>query len=160
MSNPPSSDRAASLAASDALQLQLQGLRHQVERSTARAARLRVLAVVLGVLVVMLLTAVYLNDLMQYAQLASVDVSAGLSRDAAKIRYLPASSGKVEFVRRSRDRTETLTDYADESAAPAASPREFTWSGQDQGEYSLSVRYRDGLFVAHREWRSSELKAE
>jgi hypothetical protein len=157
MSNPPSSGRPSSLEAPDALQLQLQGLRHQVEQSTARAARLKILAIVLGVLSGVLLAAVYLIDVMQYAQLTSVEVTAASSPGVARIRYLPASSGKVEFVRLSRDRNETLTDYSDERSAPVISPREFTWSSQDQGEYSLSVRYRNGLYLVRREWRSSEL---
>jgi hypothetical protein len=141
----------AEAAAFEALQVQLTGLKHQVAQSSARVRLLRVLAALLIVLFLVLLIYWYFYNLMQFASVRSVDVSFVAAKPgSAEVVFVPASDGKVEFVRESTSSTVTLTEYA-----TAGAERKFTWSGDASGPYTIRVKYRLGLIYGNQEWPSN-----
>jgi hypothetical protein len=127
------------------LKFRLSGLEHEVAKSAARVRRLGWLALALLLLLVALLIALYLYHVLQYARVNTVEaVPSPDNPGAAAISYTPNSSGKVEFVRKTQDLEETLTDYAIDPIS-SESKKLFSWSGAGDDRYDLEVTYREGL---------------
>ena len=134
------------------LQLKLQGLQHEVEKGKARVKRLAILATLLVALLILLLIAIHLYNVMQYAAVSSVEaVAVAELPGAAELRYKPESAGKIEFVRESKGLVQTLTEYANAPGTPGESKGKFVWSGRADEESTLRVTYRSGLFLTTRD---------
>jgi hypothetical protein len=128
--------------------LHLQGLQHEVERSTELVRRLKWLAILLVALLVVLLISLHLYHVMQYAKVSMVEAAAVDGRpESAEIRYTPESSGKIEFVRESEGLSQTLTEYAKVGGSSPSSAKIFTWSGKPGDNSAFRVTYRSGLFL-------------
>jgi len=141
----------------DELTLKLAGLQHQVEQDRARVRWLGVLAGVLAAALVVLLIGAHLRGVLQYARLGELAIIPS-AKDAATvdIAYVPLCAGKVEFVRSSADKHETLLDHVDPAAMGDESEERFTWSGSGSKKYTISVRYRRGLGLTSQLWRSAD----
>jgi hypothetical protein len=138
------------------LLFKLKGLEHDVAESAARVRRRGWLAVMLFVLLLVLLVTLYLYNVMQYALIRSVSaVPSDTQPGAATITYAPSSAGKVEFVRKTQELVETLTDFASDPITPEASQKHFDWSGAQNDEYDLQVTHRDGLSLVTKPLLSS-----
>lgn len=137
---------ASGMGPAEQLRFKLTGLEHEVARSKVLVRRLAWLAIVLLVLLVLLMIALHLYRVMQYALLSEVDaLPVAAQPGAVAITYTPSSSGKVEFVRKSDEIEETLTDYAVDPGSSDASKQRFNWSGARNDRYDLQVTYREGL---------------
>lgn len=153
MARLPGTTGEAAAPTEEQLRLRLQGLQHQVARGRTWMRRLAVLAILLLLLLLLLLLGLYLYHVLQYASLEEIEITGAPSRpETANIRYVPSSSGKVEFIRRSFDQTETVTEHAYLGNAPAERQRTFYWTGETAEGYSLTARYRRGLFLVEKHW--------
>jgi len=137
------------------LRLELAGLQRQVAKSAAGVRRLAIVAGVLTVLLVFVLLLVRHNYVMGFAALEGVDIVPLKSRPgAARISYRPRSTGKVEFVRETPQRRETLIEYATDRDT-TGDKKEFDWSGPKADRYTLHVRYRRGWGLVTKDFQSS-----
>jgi hypothetical protein len=153
MSTGPSTSASTAAASEQQLRLQLQGLQHQVAQGQARVRRLLILALVLMVLLAALLVWLYLHHVFQFASLAELEITASsIHPGEAEIRFVPLSEGKVEFVRQAANQVETVTEYAFPGSTAEESKKEFTWSGKEIDNYTLTVRYREGLSITEKIW--------
>jgi len=139
------------------LALRLRGLQHDVGRSRRTMRMLGVAAAGLTVFFVLLLISTYVNAVRQYATISRVDVApSDSSPGAAEISYTYRTSGKVEFIRQTAGRTETLVEHVQPDAASLAdkteADRKFVWGGGKSGDGVIRAKYRDGWSIATREW--------
>jgi hypothetical protein len=129
------------------LKLRLQGLQHEVEKSAGLVRRLAIMAIFLVLALILLLIAIYLYNVMQYAQVESVEATKLANKPgAAEIHYKPSTAGKIEFVRESEGLVQTLTEYAGDPAAGAKEGK-FEWSGKPGERSLIRVTYRSGFFL-------------
>ena len=161
----PNPGPAPGVAPSEAeLRHRLQGLQHAVDKGRGRVRRLAIIAIGLAVLLVVLVAALYVYRVTRYAEVREVEAVAAATGPGAEIRYEARSAGKVEFVRESEGLVETLTQYAQPDAAPAAEPApgaksappggmtgRFQWSGRPGDKGTLKVTYRSGLALVTRD---------
>src|SRR5262249_49094629 len=144
------------------LTLQLQGLEHEVQRSRARLTLLGGLAILLSVALLALLIGLHLHHVNQYAEVDDLDIKLGeRARGEAEIKFIRRNAGKVEFIRESADRTETLIDHGTADAA-SRSEHQFVWSAGAAENFKLRVRTRNGWSVSERVWaaRDGAIRAE
>ena len=138
------------------LRLELAGLQHQVTKSAARVRRMAIAAGVLALLLVLVLLLVRHNHVMEFAALEGVDIVASKSRPGTvEISYQPRSTGKVEFIRETRQRRETLIEYATDEDT-RGDKKGFTWSGGKSDRYTVHVRYRRGWGLVTEDFQSSK----
>lgn len=133
------------------LMLTLKGLEHEVTRSKKFTALMAGVAGALLLLLLVVLTFWHFSHVMQYAVLGRVDVVPS-DTGTANITYDTNSEGKVEFVRQSAGRTETLTEYVDGTKSDTEC--KFEWAGKSGDSYTIRVRSRVGWHVVEQSWPS------
>ena len=139
----PSKDREAPAKKHEA-KLNLEGLRHRVTQSARRVKWLRNIAVAMLLLFGTMLLYLRYNYVMQFAEVTDVSVQRSLSQsDAVSVVYRPMSSGRIEFLRSSHNRIETMVDHAPQNIS-GTEAREFRWSDTDRGTVNVEVRHRKG----------------
>lgn len=145
-------ETAAGAGDPEQLVLRLQGLQHEVGRSRRRMYILAGLAAALMLLFVLLLVSLYVGNVNQYATVSHVDIlPSDESPGAVEIRYLPATAGKVEFIRETAGRTETLIEHATPTVADSKNEPRFTWGGSKSAGV-IRVKYRDGWRIVDKSW--------
>ena len=145
----PSRETTSSAPAEEQLRLQLQGLQHKVQRSSAWVRRLIMLAGVLIAMLAALLFALRVHYVMQYAPLEEINFALGTTgREAVEISYVPQATGKVEFLRKAAHQTETLIEHVENAGAK----KTFVWAGVEGESYTLTARYRHGWSVVEKNW--------
>jgi hypothetical protein len=142
----PSRESTPTAPGEEQLRLRLQGLQHQVQRSSAWVRRLIMLAGALIVMLGALLISLRVHYVMQYAPLEEINFAP--NRDAAEISYLPQAKGKVEFLRQAAHQTETLIVHVENAGAK----KTFVWAGVEGEAYTLTARYRQGWSVVEKKW--------
>jgi hypothetical protein len=149
MAQVPSRESPAGAPGEEQLRLHLQGLQHQVERSSAWVRRLIVLAGVLIVMLAALLIFLRAHYVMQYAPVDGIHFTANAdTRNAAEISYVPQATGKVEFLRQAAHQTETLIEHVESPGTK----KTFIWTGAEGEAYTLTARYRQGWSVVEKKW--------
>jgi len=153
----PAAGEAPAAEGEEQLVLRLQGLQHDVGRSRRTMQMLGIAAAGLTAFLLLLLISTYVNAVRQYATISRVDVApSDASPGAAEISYTYVTSGKVEFIRETAGRTETLVEHIHPDAASLAdkseADRRFLWGGGKSGEGVIRAKYRDGWSIATREW--------
>jgi len=135
------------------LRLQLAGAQHQAQKSASRA---KILAIVAGILTLMLIAYLLMlrnSFINEFAAVESVQFEPSADKaGSVKITFRPKSSGKVEFIRESAERQETLIEHI-ESTTGDDPERTFVWSGSESNDYTVHVRYRRGWGLKNEEWK-------
>jgi len=138
------------------IQFELAGLETAV-RSTSR--RVRLLATLAGVLAIGfagLLFYLRHSYIMQFAEVDQLEiVRSDLHTGTALIRFRPLTEGRIQFVREGGGREETLLEH---SSGPSAKGefKEFHWTGDVDGSWSISIRYREGTSLVDKDWQSAQ----
>ena len=142
------------------IQFQLAGLQSEALRTSRRVRILGILAGVLALSFIGLLFYLRHNYIMQFAEVDQLEIIRSDSNTGtARIRFRPLTAGRIQFVREGGGRQETLLEYA---AGPASDGvfKEFHWAGNSDGNWTISIRYRDGGSLVDREWQSSDTVAK
>lgn len=138
------------------IQFQLAGLESTVQSSSRRVRLLAVIAGVLALSFVGLLFYLRHSYIMQFAEVEQLEIiHSELHTGTARIRYRPVTAGQIQFVRKGIGRQETLLDFAS-GPAPDGEFNEFHWTGDIDGSWTLSIRYRDGSALVDKDWKSSD----
>ena len=129
-------------------------MQHNVAKSSARIRWLTVLAGLMAVLLVGALVYIRYSYVMQFAEVEQIKIVPSARRaGAVDISYQPVTAGKIEFVRKTDDRLETLLDYAD-NAKSMSEAKQFTWAGNDSRPFTVTVRWRQGWGLVDEKWSS------
>lgn len=143
------------------LTMQLQGLQHEVSRSRTAMYLAGGIAVALSALFVMLLAGLHFYNVLQYAEVAEIDVHpAGGAPGEAEIKFVRRNAGKVEFVREAAGRTETLIDHGRGDSTEASGEKSFVWSGSDSNDFTIRVRARSGWGTDEKVWVARDGKVQ
>jgi hypothetical protein len=152
---------SSSAAAGSDLTMQLQGLQHEVSRSRKSLYLAGGIACALSVLLVLLLVGLHFYHVMQYAEIAEVDVHlAERASGEAGIRFVRRNAGKVEFVREAAGRSETLIDHGRNGSTASGDEKSFVWSGSDSGNFTIRVRARSGWGTDEKTWVARDGKIQ
>jgi hypothetical protein len=137
------------------LSMQLQGLQHEVSRSRTSMILAAAVAIVLSVLFVLLLIGLHFYHVLQYAEVAQVEVRLpGNAPGEAEIKFVRRNAGKVEFVREAAGRTETLIDHGRQESGDTSGEKSFVWSGTDSNDFTIRVRGRSGWGTDEKVWEA------
>lgn len=143
------------------LTMQLQGLQHEVQRSRSRMILAGISALALSVLLVALLAGLHFYHLLQYAEVAQVEVQlAKGSPGEAEIKFVRRHAGKVEFVREAAGLVETLIDHGNQESSSQSPERQFLWAGSGGEDFTIRIRSRDGWTSEERIWVARGGKVE
>jgi len=136
------------------IQFQLAGLQNTVQSSSRRVHLLAALAGVLAVSFCGWLWYLRHSYIMQFAEVDQLEiVRSELHTGSALVRFRPLTAGRIQFVREGAGRQETLLEHA-AGPAPEGEFKEFHWTGDSSGAWSISIRYREGTKLVDRDWQS------
>jgi len=158
--NKPDGDdkrqQSPSGSAAGDIQFQLAGLESTVQSSSRRVRLLAVLAGVLALSFCGWLWYLRHSYIMQFAEVDRLEiVRSELHTGSALVRFRPLTAGRIQFVREGAGRQETLLEHAS-GPAPEGEFKEFHWTGDSSGTWSISVRYREGTKLVDRDWQSAD----
>lgn len=158
--NNPDADDARqqrpSGGAAGEIQFQLAGLQSTVQSSSQRVRLLGALAAVLALSFCGWLWYLRHSYIMQFAEVDQLEiVQSELHTGSALVRFRPLTAGRIQFVREGAGRQETLLEHASGSALEGEF-KEFHWTGDSGGTWSISVRYREGTKLVDRDWQSAD----
>lgn len=140
----------------DNIQFQLAGLQQEVQRSSLRVRILAGLAAVLAISFIGLLFYLRHSYIMQFAEVDQLEiVRSDLHTGTALVRFRPLTAGRIQFVRNGAGTEETLLEYAT-GPTPDGEFKEFHWAGDADGQWSISIRYREGSDLIDRDWQSAK----
>ena len=152
-----SAERSAGQGGGD-VQFQLAGLEQKVQRSSLRVKILAAIALLLAVSFTGLLFYMRHSYIMQFAEVDQLEiVRSEIHTGTALIRFRPLTEGRIQFVRIGGGRQETLLEYSD-GPTPEGEFRQFHWTGDADGSWSISIRHRDGSNLVDRDWSSADRK--
>lgn len=140
------------------IQFRLSGLENKVQRTSRRVKVLAGLAVLLAVSFTGLLFYLRHSYIMQFAEVEKLEiVRSEIHTGTALVRFRPLTAGRIQFVRSGGGRHETLLEYSS-GPVPEGEFREFHWSGDAGGAWSISIRHRDGSSLVDHDWQSAQQK--
>lgn len=138
------------------LLLTLKGLEHKVQSSRKLSLLMGLLAAALTVVLLVVLIFMHFYHVLQFATIDRLQVLPASSPGTAEIKFVKLSDGKVEFVRESAGRKETLTEFFRSDEGSTDPEHKFVWGGNHADDYTIWVRYRSGWGLVQREWPSRE----
>lgn len=95
------------------------------------------------------------NYIMQFAEVAQLEiVRSDLHTGTALIHFRPLTKGRIQFVREGGSRQETLLEHSS-GPTPEGEFKEFHWTGDADGSWSISIRYREGTSLVDQDWQSA-----
>ena len=87
---------------------------------------------------------------MSFATLSQIDFKPTSTPGSIQIAYEPTSEGKVEFVRKTPHQVETVRVFAVLGSGKDDPANHFVWTGQEVQDFTITARYRKGLFVVEK----------
>lgn len=121
--------------------------------------RVRLLAALAGVLTIGLVGLLFYlrhSYIMQFAEVDQLEiVRSDLHTGTALVRFRPLTEGRIQFVRQGSGREETLLEHSS-GPSPEGEFKEFHWTGDVDGSWSISIRYRDGTSLIDKDWQSAQ----
>jgi hypothetical protein len=151
---------AAQPAGTPDIQFQLAGLETAVQSTSRRVRLLAALAGVLAIGFVGLLFYLRHSYIMEFAEVDQLEiVRSDLHTGTAMVRFRPLTEGRIQFVRQGGDREETLLEHSS-GRSPEGEFKEFHWTGDVDGSWSISIRYRDGSSLVDQDWQSAQTPVE
>lgn len=138
------------------IQFQLAGLQSTVQKSSQRVRILGALAAVLAIAFAAVLFYMRHSYIMQFAEVEQLEIiRSELHTGTAVVRFRPLTAGRIQFVRSGNGRQETLLEYAS-GPTPEGEFKEFHWTGDADGAWSINIRHREGGGLIDREWQSAD----
>ena len=155
---PPAVEKpsTAKPSATPDIQFQLAGLETAVRSTSRRVRLLAALAGVLAIGFVGLLFYLRHSYVMQFAEVDQLEIiRSDLHTGTAIIRFRSLTEGQIQFVREGGGREETLLEHSS-GPSPEGEFKEFHWTGDVDGAWKISIRYREGTNLVDKDWQSAQ----